>query len=124
MTWEKSFKQDYGVDLNILNNRLKATFDYYKEHRTDILVRSGIAPGLLGFTLPAANLGEVDSWGYELSLKWNDKIGKNVTYWVEGNLSYNQNEIKELYDNRRTIPGWSRRVIVSVTSDSQVLGIL
>ena len=98
VTWEKSFKQDYGVDLNILNNRLKATFDYYKEHRTDILVRSGIAPGLLGFTLPAANLGEVDSWGYELSLKWNDKIGKNVTYWIEGNLSYNQNEIKELYE--------------------------
>ena len=48
--------------------------------------------------MPAANLGEVDSWGYELSLKWNDKIGKNVTYWVEGNLSYNQNEIKELYE--------------------------
>lgn len=104
VTWEKSFKQDYGIDLNILNNRLKATFDYYKEHRKDILVHSGIAPGLLGFTLPAANLGEVDSWGYELSLKWNDKIGKNFQYWVEGNLSYNQNEIKELYEAPQNYP--------------------
>jgi hypothetical protein len=61
VTWEKSFKQDYGVDLNILNNRLKATFDYYIEHRKDILVSSDMAPGFLGFTLPAANLGEVNS---------------------------------------------------------------
>lgn len=98
VTWEKSFKQDYGVDLNILNNRLKATFDYYYEHRKDILVSSAVAPGFLGFTLPAANLGEVNSWGYEVSLKWNDKIGKDFSYWVEGNLSYNQNEIKELYE--------------------------
>jgi hypothetical protein len=74
VTWEKSFKQDYGVDLNILNNRLKATFDYYIEHRKDILVSSDMAPGFLGFTLPAANLGEVNSWGYEVSLKWNDKL--------------------------------------------------
>ena len=41
---------------------------------------------------------KVNSWGYELSLKWGDKIGNNARYWVEGNLSYNQNEIKEMYE--------------------------
>lgn len=32
------------------------------------------------------------------SPEWNDKISKNVTYWVRRNLSYNQNEIKDLYE--------------------------
>ncbi|BDW76295.1 hypothetical protein BFINE_20900 [Bacteroides finegoldii DSM 17565] len=31
----------------------------------------------------------------ELSLKWNDKIGKDFRYWAGINLSYNQNEIIE-----------------------------
>ena len=96
VTWEKAFKQDYGVDINFLNDRLRGTFDYYKEHRTDILVTDYTAPTLLGFSLPASNLGEVNSWGYEVSLNWNDKIGKNFRYWVKANLSYNQNEIVEM----------------------------
>mgnify|MGYP002563121964 FL=1 len=96
VTWEKSFKQDYGVDAYFLSSRLKATFDYYYERRKDILLTSAVAPGILGFTLPAANLGKVNSWGYEISLKWQDRISNNFRYYVEGNLSYNQNEIKEM----------------------------
>ncbi len=95
VTWEKSFKQDYGVDAYFLDSRLKATFDYYHERRWDILLNSAVAPGILGFTLPAANLGKVNSWGYEVSLKWQDRISNDFRYWVEGNLSYNQNEIVE-----------------------------
>ena len=95
VTWEKAFKQDYGFDVNFLNDRLRGTFDYYREKRTDILLSDGTAPGILGFVLPASNLGEVHSWGYEVSLNWNDKIGENFRYWLKGNLSYNQNKIIE-----------------------------
>lgn len=95
VTWEKAFKQDYGFDANFLNDRLKTTFDYYREHRTNILLTDYTAPTEIGFKVPLANLGIVDSWGWELSVKWNDKIGENFRYWVGANLSYNQNEIKE-----------------------------
>ncbi len=95
VTWEKAFKQDYGIDINFLDDRLRSTFDYYKEHRTDILLRDYTAPAMVGYEIPYANLGVVDSWGWELSLKWQDKIGKQFRYWVNMNLSYNQNEIKE-----------------------------
>lgn len=95
VTWEKSFKQNYGFDANFFDDRLKSTFEYYKEHRTDILLQDGTAPGMLGFITPYANLGIVDSWGWELSLKWNDKINDKFRYWVGLNLSYNQNEIIE-----------------------------
>lgn len=96
VTWEKAFKQDYGFDLNLFDNRLRTVFDYYKEHRTNILLRDGTAPSIIGFSVPYTNQGVVDSWGWELSLKWQDEIGKNFRYWVGVNLSYNQNEIKEM----------------------------
>lgn len=95
VTWEKAFKQNYGIDMNFFDDRLSVTAEYYREHRWDILLRDGTAPGMLGFFTPYSNLGEVNNWGWELSLKWNDKIGKNFRYWANVNLSYNQNKILE-----------------------------
>ena len=98
VTWEKAFKQDYGVDVNFLGDRLRGVFDYFREHRTDILVSNLTAPSVLGFTLPPSNLGEVNSWGWEASLNWQDKIGQDFRYWAKLNVSYNQNEIVEKYE--------------------------
>ncbi len=95
VTWEKSLKKNYGVDMYFLNERLNASYDYYTERRSDILLSDGTAPAVLGFKLPMANLGKVDSWGWELALKWNDKINDKFRYNVGVNLMYNQNKIIE-----------------------------
>jgi TonB-linked SusC/RagA family outer membrane protein len=95
VTWEKAFKQDYGIDIYFLDDRLRATFDYYREERKDILWQDGTVPGYLGFTVPYTNFGEVKSWGWELSVNWQDKIGDNFRYWAKLNISNNENEIIE-----------------------------
>ena len=95
VSWEKAFKQDYGFDMNFFDDRLRTTFDYYKEHRTDILAQDWTIPGFLGFNPPYTNFGVVDSHGWELSVNWQDKIGKDFRYSVKVNLSHNQNEIIE-----------------------------
>lgn len=82
--------------MNFFEDRLKTTFEYYIEHRRDILLRDATAPSLLGFTVPFANMGSVNSWGWELSLKWNDKIDSDFRYWIGLNISQNQNEIIEM----------------------------
>ena len=61
--WEKAFKQDYGFDLYFFGDRFKTTFDYYREHRTDILVRDETVPSSIGFTMPYTNADETKSWG-------------------------------------------------------------
>lgn len=96
VTWETAFKQDYGVDINFFNERLRATFDYYHESRKDIFLSDGTVPAIVGFTPPKSNLGKAESWGYEVSLGWNDKIGDNFRYWAKMNLSYNQNKVIEM----------------------------
>jgi len=95
VTWEKAFKQDYGFDMNFLDDQLRTSFDYYKEHRTNILWQDGTVPTFLGFEVPYTNFGIVDSWGWEASINWNSTIGKNFRYWAKFNISYNQNEIVE-----------------------------
>lgn len=95
VSWEKAFKQDYGFDMYFFNDRLRTTFDYYKEHRKDILWQDATVPRMLGFTVPYTNFGEVDSWGWELSVNWQDRIGENFRYWGKLNISHNQNEIIE-----------------------------
>ena len=95
VSWEKAFKQDYGFDMNFFDDRLRLVFDYYKEHRTDILAQDWTIPGFLGFNPPYTNFGIVDSQGWEVSVNWQDKIGKDLRYSVKLNVSHNQNEIIE-----------------------------
>ena len=96
VTWERAFKQDYGIDINFLKDRLTMTADWYHEHRKNIFVSDNTVPVFIGFTAPLANLGVAHSWGWEVSLGWNDKIGDNFRYWAKLNLSYNQNEVLEM----------------------------
>ncbi len=93
LTWETAVKQNYAVDAEFLNYRLKASFDYYREHRTNILLQNYSAPDILGYTPAMTNYGIVDSWGWELSLAWNDMIGSDFSYYARFNLSYNDNKI-------------------------------
>lgn len=95
VTWENSLKKDYGLDVNFMHDRLTTTFDYFTEHRTKILLQDGTAPSILGFITPYSNLGIVDSHGWELAMKWNDKIGSDFRYNVGVNLMYNWNKIIE-----------------------------
>ena len=95
VTWEKALKMNFGVDANFFNDRLRTTFDYYHEDRTDIMLSDGTAPSVLGFALPVANLGSMRSWGWEISLKWHDQVGSDFRYNVGLNLMYNQNRVKE-----------------------------
>lgn len=96
VTWEKAFKQDYGFDLYFLNSKLRTTFDYYREHRTGILLRDMTAPSFIGYAVPYANLGVVDSNGWEISLNWNHKVNDDWRYWANFNLSHNFNVVKEM----------------------------
>lgn len=92
VTWEKASKQNYGIDLKVLGDRLSFSADYFRENRTDILISRTTTPGILAMALPMMNLGEVLNQGYELSLKWTDSF-KDLHYWVNGNVSYAKNKI-------------------------------
>lgn len=104
VTWEKAFKQNYGLEAIFLKNRLKLTVDYFREHRKDILINRQTIPSVLNLSsaiLPVVNMGEVSNQGFEVELKWNDKVGA-FSYWVQANTSFARNKIifmDEVYPN-------------------------
>ncbi|MDR1763590.1 MAG: TonB-dependent receptor [Dysgonamonadaceae bacterium] len=77
LTWEKATTIDLGIDLMILN-RLDASFDWYQRTTTDILTDGSVAyPAVLGATAPTENSGELQARGWELAVKWNDRLLNN-----------------------------------------------
>lgn len=93
VTWEKSAKQNYGIDLKVFNSKLSASVDVFIEKRKDILSQRNTIPSLIAVDLPLVNIGKVNNHGYEISLRWDDKADE-VNYWTAFNVSYSRNEVK------------------------------
>ena len=96
LSWEKSAKQNYGIDFSLFNQKLSGSIDYFYEKRTDILAKASTDPIIHAMSLPVLNLGIVSNKGVELNLKWNHKIN-SFRYWTNLNVSYAKNKICLLY---------------------------
>lgn len=89
LTWETSTTYDVGLDLDILQNRLSATFDIYRRMTTNMYTAGETLPGVFGASVPKGNNAELRTDGWELSLQWRDQFnlgGKPFSYSVKGSL--------------------------------------
>ncbi len=98
LTWEKSKKANFGIDTRILKNRLNFTADVFYERRSQILNIPGQnyakdISAVVGLSAPQINIGVVDNKGIDFELAWNDKIGKNFSYYIKPNMSFARNKI-------------------------------
>ncbi|MFA5416952.1 MAG: TonB-dependent receptor [Bacteroidales bacterium] len=103
ITWESAKKQNYGVDMLMLDQKLSFNADYFTEDRNDILINRSTTPGFVAANLPAVNMGRVKNWGYEFSVKWDQKINK-FRYFISSNLSFSRNKILFMDETRPNEP--------------------
>lgn len=92
VTWETAKKQNYGLDLQLFNNQINFSFDYFYEYRNDILMSPKSTPGFVGFTMPVLNIGEVKNQGFDIVAGWNGKIN-DFKYTLDGNFTFSKNKI-------------------------------
>lgn len=129
MTWETTSTLDFGIDASFLNNRLNMELDYYYRKTTDMLLDPTIPMTLGNVTAPKSNLGELENKGIDLSLNWNDKIGKDFYYNVGFNMNYNENKIVKyrgelIYGQDETLldvwgnPTWGYKNYAAVSNNS------
>ncbi|KAF2519979.1 SusC/RagA family TonB-linked outer membrane protein [Flavobacterium salilacus subsp. salilacus] len=97
LSWETMKEFDLGIDFATLQNRLTGTIDLYDRKNEDIILPISVPP-VLSPEPVFLNSGVVTNQGVEVSLKWQDRIGDNINYWIGGNFSYNKNELKEVYN--------------------------
>ncbi len=93
--WERSLKKDIGFELSVLKGAITADIDYYEDNRRDIYMKGSdrSLPELFGSTTPpGANIGAVDSKGYEIVLGFKHGFTKNLKVWTD--LTYTHSEDK------------------------------
>ena len=93
--WEKALKTNYGIELGILKNMFSLNYDFFTENRTDVLLAGSsrtVAP-YFGATPPSANLGQVQSHGHEIEVRFQKAINNNFRVWANFAFAHNENEI-------------------------------
>jgi TonB-linked SusC/RagA family outer membrane protein len=93
--WETVAKANVGLDYTVFRGLLEGTVDVYKDARKDILLngRDRSVPVYFGGVPPAANLGKTEVKGYELELKLNKKLNKNLRLMVQMAMTHAKDKI-------------------------------
>lgn len=88
LQWEISTKLDIAADYSLFGGVISGSLDYFKENRSNILLSGDkrAVPSYFGVNAPTANLGEVDTKGFEIEVRWNKPINRDWRLW--GNVFY------------------------------------
>ena len=102
--WETQEMINFGIDAYFLNNRLGVEFDAYQRNTYDWLVYPSV-PYFWGADAAYINGGNVRNTGFETTIKWNDKVGKDFSYNVNLSTGYNKNKITKIANANGIISG-------------------
>lgn len=103
LKWESTYVTNIGLDF-MIKNRLSGSIDFYNKLTKNILAQLPIPieNGLVD--APIQNSAEVRNRGIEANLGWQDHIN-DLSYFVRGNFTYNQNEVVKFKSGERAISG-------------------
>ena len=86
LTWEKVVTYDIGLDLSLFK-MFNIVADIYQRNTIGMLASAEALPGVFGTDPPLANVGDLRTRGYELSLGFNKAISKDFTLTASVGLS-------------------------------------
>lgn len=92
VVWERAKKIDLGLDMNLFNDKVSATIDFFHDIRYDQLIVPGSVPEIIGVALPAVNIGKTRNQGFDGQVSYHSTLGK-VQYNVGLVFSYAKNKI-------------------------------
>ena len=98
VTWETASKINIGMDAAFINDRLTLNLDLFWEDRKDILVsNASLLPAVTSLPSSYVNEGRVKNHGYELTLKWAEKI-RDFRYSISPSIAFARNKVIEMLE--------------------------
>ena len=85
ISWETTKTFGLGLDVALLDGRLRLTADYYYKITKDMILDVDI-PDYVGYDNPQQNTGKMKTTGFEIEMSWNDHIN-DFHYGISANLS-------------------------------------
>ena len=109
ISWEKVEKRNIGVDYGFLHNMISGSLDFFADKRTDIYISGNqrAIPSYFGAEAPGANLGRVDSKGYELEIRFNYPINQDTRVWLNASMTHATNKVK-FRDDAPLLPSYMK----------------
>lgn len=95
--WETARKQDFGIEMGWLDNKLTLNVDLYDEKRSDMLMAPVVTP-FVGVNYKSVNAGALKKHGFEVEFNWTDKTSSGFTYNVGGMFGLSENRITQYGD--------------------------
>lgn len=87
VTWEKVESKNIGVDFGLFNNALTGTFEIFQRDTKDMLGPGYDFPDFFGASAPQSNNANMRNRGWELTINWNGRIGRDITYSIGGQVA-------------------------------------
>lgn len=109
LTWEKVYKQNYGVDLGFFN-ALTIHFDYFREKTNDMVVQSTLFPDFSGTdrnNLPYINFGKVENHGFDYDVEYFKRVNSDFSFSVGARGGYARNKVIASGELDRTASGYA-----------------
>ena len=102
VTWEVATKENLGFDLSTRD--ITANIDFFRERRSGIYLARNFLPAMIGLeSTPSANVGIVESSGFDGRLQYTKQIGE-LTLNARSNITYSKNEIIERDEENNVYP--------------------
>lgn len=95
LTWEETAVTNVGIDYGFFDNKLTGNIDVYSKLTSGILYTPDMFMVMGNATAPKENIAEVTNRGVEFELGWRDNIGKNFSYSIKGQFSFNKNFVSK-----------------------------
>ena len=114
LKWETSKKTDYGIDLAILDNKVKLTFDYFKNESDGLVLNSPVPPSLgVPNNSISKNIGTMVNDGYEFGLDVSLINNQKFRWDVNANVTLQSNKVSSTPNGADLIGGTSTDVNIS-----------
>jgi TonB-linked SusC/RagA family outer membrane protein len=85
--WEIAAKSNLGLELGLFDGKVEIQADFFKEHRTNILMdRSDVSDEMGLWSIPKVNIGEANGKGVDVSVDYKHNINRN--WWLVGRANF------------------------------------
>lgn len=95
LSWETTEQVNIGLDLEMFNNRISFTADFYIKNTRDLLVSLSL-PTTSGYSSFIQNGGGIQNKGIELALETQNILSKNFKWTSNFNIAFNQNKVTSI----------------------------
>lgn len=106
LKWETTTETDFGIEFSALKGKLTGELGYYNKIARDLLINVKV-PSVTGDAdgQVLTNAASIQNVGFEGTLRWRGKINEAISYYVGGNITFNNNQVVGLNGGQPILDG-------------------